>query len=266
MKNPSSPLIITQADGHQIDHIGLACHNLQDGVRYFQEKTNIQPQINNAQKGAPFQSANVRIGDSAFLEILGPNPQHKGLHPLKSLLKRFKTPTLWFWYVGTDDFDAVEQTVRDAGRCIERKTEIERDEVEKEEDEDEGEEVDGGVTEYQGYVGASIGPGFWPVYPNIIQWKGGMKEELLKEQTIVPIKEFQIMTNSSAIQTAQEFFRNVGINEKYLQASTDDGDDKSYFSLTLETPKGPITFKDEIESLSNWTVMKTFLKDSFCGI
>ena len=236
----SPQLIVTKADGTQIDHIGLACRDIQEGVRYFREKTGVEPHLNKANANIPFQNAYVRIGDASFLEILGPNPEYRGIHPLKSLLKRFSEPTLWFWYVSTNDFDSLEKAIKDAGRCIERKMEAEA-----------------AAETGPAFVGASIGPGFWPVYPNVIQWKGDMKEYLLKEMPIIPVKKFSVVTNGT--NTARQFFEKLGIDCAYLQASTDD---KSYLSLTLDTPnKGPVTFKSEVESLATWTVLKTLLKD-----
>jgi len=236
-----SPLVITKADGTQVDHIGLACRDLQEGVQYFRDKTGIELVIHKAREDVPYQNATVRIGDTSFLEILGPNAAYKGINPLRSLLKRFSEPTLWFWFVGTNDFDALEKSIRDAGRCTERKIEGES-----------------GTDSKLAYVRASIGPGFWSVYPNVIQWKGSVKEHHLKDLPIVPIKNFSVIVGQD-FETIKEFFKSVGIDGSYLQASTDN---KSYLSLTIETPdKGPVTFKSEADSVSTWTVIKTLLMD-----
>jgi catechol 2,3-dioxygenase-like lactoylglutathione lyase family enzyme len=244
MTTANPPLVVTKADGTQIDHIGLACRDLEEGVRYFRDKTGVEPHVNQPVEGLPFQNAYVRIGDATFLEILGPNPKYSGMHPLKSLLKRFSEPVLWFWYVSTDDFDGLETAIRDAGRRIERKTVAEA-----------------GAETGPAFVGASIGPGFWPVYPNVIQWKGDLKEALLKDLPIVPIKTFSVVIIGQQLETAKEFFENVGIDGSYLRASDDE---KSYLFLTLKTPdKGPVTFQSEVESLSTWKVLKTLLKDLF---
>jgi hypothetical protein len=236
---PLTPLVVTKADGTQIDHIGLACHDLEDGVRRFQDLTGIEPKTTEQQPTIPYWNAYVRIGDASWLEILGPNPSYKGMNPLKSLLKRFKEPTLWFWYVSTDDFDSLEKAIQTAGRSIERKAE-------------------GASNTGMAYVGASIGPGFWPVYPNVIQWKGDFKEDNLKDMAIVPIEEFFVLVGHE-LDTAKQFFESVGIDGSCLQPSSDD---KSYLSLTLKTPdKGSVTFKSEVESLSSFKVLKIFLKD-----
>jgi len=234
-------LVATKSDGTQIDHIGLACRDLEEGVRYFREKTGLEPRVNEAIASLPFQNATVRIGDASFLEILGPNPTYRGFHPLISLLKRFSEPTLWFWYVSTNDFDGLEKSIQNAGRYIERKA-----------------EQAAAAGTGPAYVGASIGPGFWPVYPNVIQWKEDLKEHLLKDMTIVPVKDFSVIVGHE-LKAAKEFFQCVGIDGACLKAS----DDKtSYLSLTIETPKkGPVTFKSKVELLGNMTVLKVLLKD-----
>lgn len=175
------------------------------------------------------------------MEILGPNPEYRGMHPLKSLLKRFSEPTLCFWYVSTDDFDGLEQAIRDAGRCIERKMEVEA-----------------AAETGPAFVGASIGPGLWPVYSIIIQWKGDMKAHSLKDMPIVPIQTFLVVIGHQ-IETAKEFFESVGIDVACLHASHDKN---SYLYITLETlDKRLVILKNEIESLGNWKVTKVLLKD-----
>ena len=241
----SPPLVVTKADGTQIDHIGLACRDLDEGVRWFRDATGVEPRVHKASPGLPFQNAYVRIGDATFLEILGPNPGYKGMAPLKSLLKRFSEPTLWFWYVSTDDFEGLETGIREAGRCIERKIEMEA-------------AADTGPAFVTTFVMASIGPGFWPVNPNIIQWKGDVRE-FLKDLPIVPIQTFSVVVVGHQFETTKQFFESTGIDGACLQVSSDQ---KSYLSLTLETPeKGPVTFKNEVESLGSLTVLKVMLMD-----
>jgi hypothetical protein len=48
------PLVVTKADGTQIDHIGLTCRDLEEGVRYFRDKTGVEPFVNQALASLPF--------------------------------------------------------------------------------------------------------------------------------------------------------------------------------------------------------------------
>ena len=239
----SSPLVITKSDGTQIDHLGLAFADLEEGIRWFRDTTGIEPVVNPILPSLPFRNACVRIGDLTFLELLGPNPEFKGFHPLPSLLKRFKEPTLWFWYVSTDDFDELETAIAKAGCRVERKMEATAD-------------GDTGPA----FVGASVGPGFWPVRPNVIQWKRDPQKHSWINMPIVPIKDFSVLVcGKQRFESTKEFFDNLGIHSSCLKVSDDE---ESYLSLTLETPeKGLVTFKSQVESLGNWTVLKTVLKD-----
>jgi len=227
----------------QLDHLGLAVNNLEQGVNFVAKKTGIDPVIHPAEPGMPYQSASLRIAENSFLEILGPNPGHKGINPLKSLLKSMKEPTLWFWYIGTDDFDKFQSKIEHAGRCIERKT---------------AQEVEAGKdgNQHSAYVRGSIGPGFDPVYPNLIQWKSVPSRSL---STICPVREFTVTTTD--FKTAKSFFDKVGITtESLLLASTDS---KSYLRLVLETPKGDVEFKSETKPVSTLGVVLTVFRDVF---
>lgn len=227
-------------DGTQIDHIGLACRDLQEGIQYFQDLTGVKPHLNDPSTSLPFQNAYVRIGEETFLEILGPNPTHTGFHPLKSLLKNFKEPTLWFWYISTIDFDGLEASIKEAGRCIDRKIEM---------------ETEAGAT----YVSGSIGPGFYPVYPNVIQWKSKPEKDIPMEMQVTPMKGFSVTTSEK--EKMKSFFLAVGISDRVLKDSAEDG--KSYLSLTLDTPKGEVQLKSEAKPLSTWNVLTTLAKDLF---
>jgi len=86
-----------------------------------------------------------------------------------------------------------------------------------------------------------------------------MKAHLLKDMPIVSIQTFSVIVGHQQIITAKKFFERVEIDVDCLHASNDE---RSYLSLTLETSdNGPVTFKSEVESLGNWTVIKVLLKD-----
>ena len=148
--------VIIKPGGHQLDHIGLAVNDVEKGVARGAEMTGVQPLLLPPEPNAPFHSASLKIGEKSFLEILGPNKEYNGFHPLKSILRSMPPSelTLWFWYVGTDDFDKFESKVVGAGRCIENK--VAQDDA-------------GPNGEHSIYTRGMIGPGFDPVFPNAIQ-------------------------------------------------------------------------------------------------
>jgi len=231
-------LILTKPDGTQIDHIGLACADLEDGIRWFKDQTGIDPFVNEAKPNLPFQNAAVKLGERTFLEILAPNTNHKGFHPLKSMLKRFKDPAIWFWYVSTDDFEKLETAIVEAGHHL----------VEKAEQEEK--------------ISASIGPGILSVRPKVIQWKKEPKEDRMAKAPMVKTQDFSVKVCHEKYESTKKFFENLGIQTSYLKVSDDE---ESYFSLTLDTPeKGLVTFKSKVDTFGNWIVLKTVLKD-LCG-
>jgi hypothetical protein len=226
------------------DHIGLAVNNVVDGVAYFESLTGIKARLNPAESSAPFRSASVRIGEKCFLEILGPNPDHKGIHPLKSLLRAFKEPTLWFWYIRTDDFEELQKKIEGAGRRVEQKTKMEMDDTRSD--------------EFAPHIRGSIGPGFDPVYPNIIQWLAKPKMDVVGEMDLHPLQDFVVRVPASGMHKPKTFFEVIGVPSEVLKESSDD---KDYLSLTLETPKGPITWENEAQRVSTWKALSTTFKD-----
>eukprot|EP00438_Fugacium_kawagutii_P004298 Skav229406 [mRNA] locus=scaffold2297:57030:57755:+ [translate_table: standard] len=230
-------------EGFQLDHLGLAVNDLEQGIAKIQEVTGVKPMLHPPEPGAPFQSASLKIGQKTFLEILGPNSAHSGVHPLKSLLRTMPPGelTLWFWYVGTDQFEKMESKIAAAGRCIENK--VVQDDP-------------GTSGEHSTYVRGQIGPGFDPVYPNLIQWKTPPTIEVAKDMEVCPLKDFTVVAADH--KAASEFFEKVGINTSTLRPS-DNG--KSYLILTIETPKGAVEFKSEARSLTMMGVLSACFQD-----
>ena len=201
MSGEGEGIVITKPGGWQLDHIGLAVNNLEQGVAKVEELTGAQPNLHPPEPGAPFQSASLKIGEKSFLEILGPNPSHSGFHPLKSLLRSMPPNelTLWFWYVGTDNFEKFEAKVVKAGRCIGNKV---------------AQDDPGTSGEHSTYLRGMIGPGFDPVYPNAIQWKTPPTIEA-KDVPMCPMLDFKVIAaDKSAV---AEFFQQVGISTSHLQ-------------------------------------------------
>mmetsp|Transcript_5797 Transcript_5797/g.7580 ORF Transcript_5797/g.7580 Transcript_5797/m.7580 type:complete len:237 (-) Transcript_5797:217-927(-) len=226
--------IIVREHGQQLDHVGLAVRNLDQGIEYVKELTGVTPDVHPPEKGQPYQSASVRIAEDSFLEILAPNKRHWGFHPLKSILRSFSKPTLFFWYVATDSFDDVEKRIKDAGRTIERKVVTEKVDREK----------------HSEYIRSMIGPGFYSIMPNLIEWKH--KSNGPMNETICPLVHFEL--SSPDAENINNFFTAVGINQEVLL-----GQDR--MSLTLDSPKGKDNFQNEAITISNWKAMSILVKD-----
>jgi len=237
--------ILTKGGDH-LDHIGLATCDLKDTIADFEKRTGVKPDIHPPDPNLPFQNAYVRLNDEGtFLEILGPNPSHRGVNPLKSLLRSMKEPTLWFWYVATDDFGQLKEKILKAGRCLEN--------IYTQEDE-------GTVSlPKPTYVGAQIGPGFDPVLPNIIQWK--KQRSMTENSPICKVVDFTV--SSTTYESDLDFLKQIGVSsaDDILEASKDD---QRAISLTIDTPKGSVTFANETKPVGISTVLACMLKD-LCG-
>jgi len=237
-------MILTKR-GEQLDHIGLATCNLEDTIADFEKRTGVKPDIHPPDPNLPFQNASVRLNDEGtFLEILGPNPRHRGVNPLKSLLRSMKEPTLWFWYVGTDDFEQLKENILRAGRSLEN--------VVAQEDE-------GTISLPKStYVGANIGPGFDPVLPSIIQWK---KRSMTENSLICKVVDFSV--SSTTYESDLDFLNQIGVSsaDDILEASKDG---RRAISLTIDTPKGSVTFANETKPVGISTVLACMFKD-LCG-
>ena len=230
----SGGTVLTQKNGLQLDHIGIAVNDLEKGVSYIENLTGVKPTIHPPEKGEPWQSGSLMLCEGVMLEILSVNRDYKGIHPLKSILKSFKEPKLFFWYVATDDFDAFEVKVNLINRKIERKVDIKEADSEK----------------HSTYTRGMIGPGFSTVVPNVIQWKHRTKHG--RESTACPIKEFKL--SSKKAKKINEDFRALGISQVVEQ-----GDDQ--ISLTLETPNGLVTIKNEAIEMPFSKVLLLILRD-----
>ncbi len=151
MKNKT---LIYKKGEHYVDHIALGVSNTLEGIKYIENLTGIKPYIPEAQNNQWFKSAALGLGNNCFLEIIGPNPNHKKFHPFKQMLKELETPQLAFWYLGTNKFKECRQILSNNGIKIGQYNHIKK-------------EIDDQLLDYE--IGM-IGKGFESESPSLIQW------------------------------------------------------------------------------------------------
>ncbi|MEL6860188.1 MAG: VOC family protein, partial [Pseudomonadota bacterium] len=78
--------IIRRSHGFQLDHIGLGVSDTQEGVKWVEEQTGAKVDLHDPEPGQFYWSGSLAIGDSSFLEIIGPNPNYKKFHPFAALV------------------------------------------------------------------------------------------------------------------------------------------------------------------------------------
>ena len=82
----SSPIHI-RSHGLPVDHMALAVSDTVAGAAHVEERTGVAPVLHDPEPGQWYRSASLAIGPDSNLEIIGPNPEHHGLHPRKLMLR-----------------------------------------------------------------------------------------------------------------------------------------------------------------------------------
>ncbi|WP_157249794.1 VOC family protein [Nonomuraea typhae] len=97
-----------------LDHLVYAVPNLLEGVAGFAERTGVHPVAGGAHPGG---TANylVGLGEGAYLEIIGPDPDVAGARPRAFGLETLTAPVLAAWAVRPDDIDEQVRQARQAG-------------------------------------------------------------------------------------------------------------------------------------------------------
>jgi hypothetical protein len=206
--------VLIRSHGFPVDHVALAVRDTRAGLAAIAALTGVEPHLAAPEPGAWYWSAGLTIGKDSFLEIIGPNPDHRRSHPLKMIVSSFASPSPLFWYVATDDFDAFHQRVRQVGARLDR---IER-------------VGDDAGPAHSAYTRGVIGPGFLSQRPNVIQWRRRAER---------PYNPGCLLTGFS--------LRHPGaakLNELFgrleIPIQVDKG--KPEMAVRLSTPRGDVTF------------------------
>lgn len=213
---PSKGQVLAPAHGFPVDHFGVAVRGTRAGCDVMEALTGVRPYLTPPEPGQWYQSAGLALGPDSFLEIIGPNPDHRGFHPLKAIVRDFEAPFVLFWYVATDDFAAFQARVRKAGHRLER--------VEATPD-DPG-------PEHSCYIRGVIGPGFTTNRPCVIEWK--RKAHRADMQDRCALIDFQLAQPDPA--PVKVLFRGLGIDLPVTSG-------RRRIAFKLDTPKGEVTLE-----------------------
>lgn len=211
MSEPPS-LILTRSHGWQLDHIGLGVSETEAGARWFEAETGAKVHLRDPEPGQYYWSGSVPLGLDSFLEIIGPNPEYKRFQPFAALLAALDRPTLMFWYVAVDDFDALVAQAKAKRVPIERIEAINADAADR---------------ARAGYRRGLMGPGFLSQRPNVIQWT--YRPERLEDVPQCHLVDFQMYHPKADRINAS--FSALGVLPMVQPG-------RSSVSLRLNTPKG----------------------------
>ncbi len=144
--------VLQRSNGFGLDHVAFGCRDVEQGARWFEERLGAPADVHPAENSW-YRSASIPVGPDAAVEILAPDRNHSGFHPLKTILRGLAEPVPLFWYVATDDLDVLEARIKDAGRALHRR-----------------ERVDPTDESLPAYERAQIGKEFISQIPQAIVW------------------------------------------------------------------------------------------------
>jgi hypothetical protein len=105
-----------------LDHIILACSDLNQGIAFIEEHTGVRAALGGVHPDRGTRNALLSLGAGHYLEILAPDPQAQAVQPSAmeqlTTLKALTRPTLTRWAVQTRDIEALAKKFRDAGMEI----------------------------------------------------------------------------------------------------------------------------------------------------
>ncbi|MGP4098282.1 VOC family protein [Nonomuraea sp. KM90] len=99
--------------GPQLDHLVYAVPDLAAGVAAFTERTGVRPVPGGSHPGGTANHL-VRFGPTAYLEIIGPDPEASA-RPRAFGLENLTAPRLAAWAVRPDDIDKSVRQARERG-------------------------------------------------------------------------------------------------------------------------------------------------------
>jgi len=103
-----------------LDHILLGCNDLDKGIAFVEEKTDVRATIGGVHPGRGTRNALLSLGERHYLEIIAPDPgQPNVTESLGLALKKLTEPRLVGWAVHPGDIDAFAKRLLDAGLAFE---------------------------------------------------------------------------------------------------------------------------------------------------
>lgn len=228
--------VLTRGHGFPLDHIALAISNTEDGVRYVERLTGVAPTLTRRDANDFYWSAALEIGEDSFLEVIGPNPDHRGVHPLKSFMAGLKQPTLLFWYIATDDFDAMARRIEAAGETLKMVVVVDPEKSANGSD----------------YTRAAIGSGFVSQRPGLIEWR----KRSLEPPSEHACRMTGFLLRHPKPERLNKLFEQIGVDLVVARGP-------SLIGITLETPKGEIVIENPGTELSVLGMLSAILRRPF---
>jgi catechol 2,3-dioxygenase-like lactoylglutathione lyase family enzyme len=100
-----------------LDHILLGCNDLDRGIAFVEERTNVRAALGGVHPGRGTRNALLSLGERRYLEIIAPDPK-QGSVQLLTAIKELTTPHLVGWAAHPGEIEAFAKKLREAGIAI----------------------------------------------------------------------------------------------------------------------------------------------------
>lgn len=91
----------------QFDHIIVGVSNLEAGIRDLEQLTGVRAERGGVHPGQGTRNALISLGEGAYLELYGPNPDEAIVSPTVTQLQSLKRMKPLYWAVSTTDVNAL---------------------------------------------------------------------------------------------------------------------------------------------------------------
>lgn len=213
------PEILRRSHGQQLDHIGIGVPDTEAGIIEISALTGAHIELHDPEPGQWYWSGAMLLAEDSYVEIVGPNPDFKGWHPMHRLATKLTRPTVQFWYIATDDLRGLAEKAAEVGGTVEH-----MEWINVEEDD----------PSFARYGRAVLGPGFIPQKPCLIQWDRQVRR--LAERGFEA--ECKLVSLDLWHPTAKAV--NPVLQALEIDARLQPG--LSRLRLTLDTPNGTVVF------------------------
>ena len=228
--------VLKRGHGFPVDHIALAVPDTEGGVRYVEQLTGVKPTLTKSDPKDFYWSAALGIGEDSFLEVIGPNPDHKGVHPFKSFMAGLKEPAVMFWYIATDGFDAFVRRVELAGETLSNIVTVDPETSANDSD----------------YTRAGIGKRFETQRPNVIEWR----KRSVEQSTDIQCRMTGFSLSHPKPDALNGLFEALSIDAVVKKGP-------SRIGLTLQRPKGEVTLANAGVKSGLVTLLSAILRRPF---